>query len=465
MKVLFVFGSSVSLEVFAESGTLTESSKNFEDIEICVAIRKNHFTKSPDKAQIRDASANVYQFTTVKAQEKLFKLMLSFEFIKRSKESVAFSRTLNRKFKGNYQTEFLGRKRYLEYLKTTLLNPENFVLALGYVPILSGIIRKSLRSFYPYPRQLDALCKELLPDLIVLISNGAEPSLFEVPKVASNNKVPWNLVVDNWDNLSSKTVFWDKPDHIYVWGNHHSEFAKKFHGIPQNRITEIGTPRLTFPTSLENREPKSKIVLYAGMQPSYDEVSDLENLIHECRINNYELLYRPHPLRKFTASEKSRIQEMAKSGHFYLNFSENFKDYRNNVLASLSMSTKYLRLKKDELLSKNLLCVIATPTSLALEALVYQQELIMVARDDKIHKTTAATYWNFYPYFEPLKSNKGIRVATNDFEMLRELRAVAACEHVRSDLRIAVNEICKSGKETWALNLLNEIKLESIELT
>jgi hypothetical protein len=260
-------------------------------------------------------------------------------------------------------------------------------------------------------------------------------------------------------------VFWDKPDHIFVWGNHHAEFAKKFHGIPQSKITKIGTPRLTFPTTLETGELKDTIVLYAGMQPSYDEVSDLEILIDECKKMNYELLYRPHPLRKFTITEKNRIQELANNGNFYLNFSENFRDIRSNILASLNMSTKYLELSKDELLSKNLLCVIATPTSLALEALVYGQQLIVIAKDDKIHKTTAANYWNLYPYFESLKKNKGIRVATNNFEMLRELKSIIGRGESRDDAQSAVSEICKSGKESWAINLLTEIKSSFKKLT
>ena len=88
MKVLFVFGSSVSLEVFAESGLLKEASSNFRDMDIHVAIRKNYFTKSPEKSQISDASDHVHQFATTKAQELLFEFMLCFEFIKRRKDGA-----------------------------------------------------------------------------------------------------------------------------------------------------------------------------------------------------------------------------------------------------------------------------------------------------------------------------------------------------------------------------------------
>lgn len=461
MKVLFVFGSSVSLEVFVESETLEKSTKEFPDLQNHLAIRKNLLTKSPEKVKIKEVSVSVHQFTGIKMQEKLFKVMLNFEFIKRRKESVAFSRRMSRKFKGNYQRKFLGRNRYFEILKTNILNPENIILVLGYVPLVAGLIRKALRILYPYPTELDQICKDITPDLIILISNGAEPSLLEVPMVALKNKIPWNLVVDNWDNLSSKTVFWEKPDHIYVWGKHHSETATTFHGIPQRRITEIGTPRINFPALPDNPKPQSNIILYAGMQPAYDEVSDLEKLIHECVINNYDLLYRPHPLRKFTSSEKVRIQELAKNKNFYINFSENFKDYRNNILMSLNLNPKYSELTKDNLLSKNLLCVIATPTSLALEALVYDQQLIMVARDDQIHETTASTYWNLYPYFDPLKNEKGIRVVANHSEMLRELKAIIGSGQTKANSRLSVAKICKSGKESWAFNLLNEVQSTS----
>ncbi len=458
MKVLFIFGSSVSFEVFVESGILEQTKQELGEIDFELAVRKNHLTKSPEKERLINSTHNVYEFSGDKLQEEIFKKMLSFEFVRRRKESVAFSRTITRKFLGNYQGRYLGFSKYSNFLRITLNNIDNIFLSLAFIPLISTYIRSLLRKMYRYPRNLEDVCQETAPNLIILMSNGAEPSLYEVPLVARKMGIPWHLIVDNWDNLSSKTVFWHKPDHIYVWGKHHTDFALSFHGIEASRISEIGTPRITFPKTVERISSNQNLILYAGMQPTYDEVSDLENILKFCESSDKELVYRPHPLRKFTSTERERIAVMAGSSAFHINISENFTHHRSGSLPNVEYQTKYLNIKKDELLSIEFYCVITTPTSLALEALIYQNPLILVARDDQMHRTTASTYWDFYPYMEPLKQMSEIRVVRSHFDLFNLLRDINKRDKTKSFSTVIIDEICRSGKEEWVSRLLTSIR-------
>lgn len=458
MKVLFIFGSSVSFEVFVESGVLELTKEELGGIDFELAVRKNHLTKSPEKERLINTTHHVYEFSGEKLQEEIFKKMLSFEFIRRRKESVAFSRTIARKFFGNYQGRYLGFRKYSNFLRINLKSIDNIFLSLAFIPLISASVRSLLRKLYSYPTNLEDVCQETAPNVIILMSNGAEPSLYEVPMVARKMDIPWHLIVDNWDNLSSKTVFWHKPDHIYVWGKHHTDFARGFHEIEESRISEVGTPRISFPRIVERVSSNKKLVLYAGMQPTYDEVADLENILKFCESSDKELVYRPHPLRKFTSAERERIGVMAGSGAFHINISENFKHYRASSLPNAEYQTKYLNMKKDELLSIEFYCVIATPTSLALEALIYQNPLILIARDDEMHRTTASTYWDLYPYMEPLKQMSEIMVVRSHFDLFNLLREFNIRDKTESFSTVIHDEICRSGKEEWVSKLLISIR-------
>jgi hypothetical protein len=194
------------------------------------------------------------------------------------------------------------------------------------------------------------------------------------------------------------------------------------------------------------------------MQPPYDEISDLENVLKFCESDDKELIYRPHPLRKFTSTESERISVMAGSRAFHMNISENFKHYRSSSLPMVDFQTKFLNMRKDELLSIAFYCVIATPTSLALEALIFQNPLIMIARDDEMHRTTASTYWDLYPYMEPLKQMSEIRVARSHADLLNLLGEFNNRDERKSFSRVINDEICQTGKEEWVSKLLTSIR-------
>ena len=56
-------------------------------------------------------------------------------------------------------------------------------------------------------------------------------------------KIKLNFIIDNWDNLSSKMIFFEKPEKIFVWGEQTKKHAQNIHSISSERIFKIGSAR------------------------------------------------------------------------------------------------------------------------------------------------------------------------------------------------------------------------------
>ena len=56
------------------------------------------------------------------------------------------------------------------------------------------------------------------PDLVVMPSGGFEPEGLDLARICKKRGIRTLFLVDNWDNLSSKTIFYARPDFITVIG-------------------------------------------------------------------------------------------------------------------------------------------------------------------------------------------------------------------------------------------------------
>ena len=66
-------------------------------------------------------------------------------------------------------------------------------------------------------KNISKYVKKLKPDLVVYPTNAFEP-LFQKYQLFVKNKYKSYFLIDNWDNLSSKSILINQPDYISVWG-------------------------------------------------------------------------------------------------------------------------------------------------------------------------------------------------------------------------------------------------------
>ncbi len=453
-----VFGSHVSYEVFQDSDFLEKLNPFKEDISFAIAVRENHKTMTPQRVHLDKNEVLAHKFESDPQQEKHFYKLLDFNMARNRKRSEAFRHRLNRRILGKFKMKSMGGTRYLSYISQQLRRKDNVLLLTAFIPAVSSVVFSILKRRYPFPVEFFRLCEKLKPDLIILMTNGAEPCIYEVPLVAQKLKLPWHLIVDNWDNLSSKSVFWENPDHIYVWGSQHEDFAKSIHGIESVNVTKIGTPRITFPGNVPSlTSARRPMVVYVGQQEPYDELSDLRYLAGFCSIQKLELVFRPHPLRRFTNQDKRQLNEMIDKGNLILNISENFTLMQDQWPSNLKLWNSISKLNKEELLSCNPTCVIGPPTSLILESLIYRNPTVIIARDDKQHRTTASMYWDSYPHFRVFKEIKSIKVARSHSEMELKVKECMSGEVSFIGIIDAIRYICGEGSENWSRNLITQL--------
>ena len=81
----------------------------------------------------------------------------------------------------------------------------------------------------------------------------------DVIKTARELGIPSTLLVWSWDNLSSKAVLHEHPDHVFVWNELQAREAIELHGVPAARVEVVGAPNFDrFFRQIETLESSSR---------------------------------------------------------------------------------------------------------------------------------------------------------------------------------------------------------------
>jgi hypothetical protein len=159
------------------------------------------------------------------------------------------------------------------------------------------------------PHKVSAQISELLAnrhfDVIVFPSAAFEPVIPDLIRFGRAQNITTLTLIDNWDNLTSKTVYWDKPDQIAVWGEQAKRQAQEIHAFDEKQIHLVGTPRFdsyfTHRQDLKTLSPHPfPYLLFVGSAMPFDELGALRAL-EQLLANNpdvpedLKIVYRPHP--------------------------------------------------------------------------------------------------------------------------------------------------------------------------
>ena len=174
---------------------------------------------------------------------------------------------------------------------------------------LSAMFELLERSIPPEAGLVQAI-DALGVDGILLVSrcslDGPEP---DVIKVARRLGLPTIMLVFSWDNLSSKAVLHEHPDHLLVWNENQAWEAGCFHRIPPERVQVLGAPNfdrffteveafVSTPTAGDGR----RTILYLGSsKASRDEPAIFTRWLDAIRsardpaLRDARVVLRPHP--------------------------------------------------------------------------------------------------------------------------------------------------------------------------
>ena len=283
----------------------------------------------------------------------------------------------------------------LRNLRTAIRNIKSKRRILGYsiLPrcLTSRIKSNALAQVGKIPIEI----KEFNPDWLIIVCNTINPTV--VDYLAETRKIGIKTIVaiDNWDNLTSKSVFALTPNYLTVMGKQCVNHAISIHGINSNSVLPFGLPRFDIYRSLKkdgvpakNLTPKR--VLYAGFSLAHSEKRVVDALADYLDIKYgpgvVEVHYRPHP------APNPRIDDYEiKNSHV------DVTEYRDLSRTGMPhMNEEFI----NALAEANV--VVGAPTTLMLEAMLVGRPCVLDITSDKFHRTTAGNAAQRYTHMRDL---------------------------------------------------------------
>ena len=415
-KILFVFGSGITAQTFKSEGIINKILQNqiFNPSIIIRHSLKNfdfNFYQEPWNDVIPDF------YVPNPSSDRRYLIWMWSAMICYRKRSRAFRQRAKRRILGKYRREYF--KNYLDfsmYLAKNLVRKDNIWLYLCYLPFINIVVCKFLSRLVCNSEELESYIKILKPDLIILVTNGAEATIEEVRKSSEINEIPWVMLIDNWDNISSKSIFVKNPNLLLVWGEQHKKLAIKIHDIDQSKIRIVGSARLqVYKDHIYYTKFKNIInrITYVGQQEPYDELEDIQKILDAVNLGT-SFIYRPHPLRTFSTEEVAKLVEIVQNSNLMLSLDRTHKS--KNQLEKIKQFKS--ETSSHAIINSDL--ILGPPTTMILEALLCHRLTFVITRDDKKHRTTSKIFWENYEHFDELKKISFLREIKDlsNFEIL-----------------------------------------------
>lgn len=335
------------------------------------------------------------------AKLKTYDIMM-FKFASRS---TSFSYRIDRQFPA-FAHEWRQAKsirNHLGAVKRSLVNKAKRIqFSWKASSLYASTLRNDLESL-PVNADLEQKIVDISPDIVIFPSGAHDSDSIDIAVICRKNGIRSLHLIDNWDNLSSKSIMWEKPDFLGVWGEQSREHAVEIQGFVPDQAISIGTPRFNDYFVDRNRDIPSHFdfpyVLFVGTSLPFNEAAVLQILNREI-VGNPELygdlhiLYRPHPWRQGKDSilglELDRV-------HLDPQVAEAYS--RARIDTGFQPSLDYY-----SSLLRNARFVVGGMTSMAMESQIFYKRFLGMVHDEPGILTSPAKVFKLYAHFRGLET-------------------------------------------------------------
>lgn len=390
-------GSEFHARSFAESGTLQGLLKNFK---ITLLTLPEIITNFPELGEANEVVHFIPDVTT----KKLFAKQLRLGTLKFRKRSSSFRFRLSRNILGDYRPQkkvmhllFWVGKIFIRTIKLLfdLINTADYrynrVKNSYHSSVLNSIPVNKMKNL----------------DLVIGWCQTSEPSAIAAIVYSHVNKIPSILVVDNWDNLSSKSIFGIEPTRVLCFGEQSVKFAEEIQKFKKGISFGIGSARFEIyrnfkPQKKENEETVR--ILFAGSSIALEDDKILTHLSEflmktkEVNVKKFEVTYKRHPAPQGNPTDLSLI---------------NLKYPLIKIHPSANSKSSWEKLSevRDSLRAVDL--VISMPTTLLLEARVCNLPVLVIAFTDNRIRTSSAKMMLNLEHLRGVSSIDGVKIVRN----------------------------------------------------
>jgi len=379
MKIVFIITDKVYIRSFVNTGIIKKLSQ-YHKITLLLkeGIDFNEIKKSSLNFEIYQSdfyskSKTTYfdiLITNLKHKSKYF----SFRLKRLHRYDLRYLNELC--LKNKIKINFLNKSKYFYIIFVNWI--KYFYYFFLSRNIIFNLLTKLSFFYYPVNKDLELKINKILPDKIIIPSSGYTPEIYDLNFLNIKNNIKYQVIIDNWDNLSSKMIFKKSPDKVYVWGQQTAVHANKIHGIPKKKIIKIGCARYLNYFSQRNNSSlinyfNCKYALFLGSSWSWNEERTLEELDIIINKNfslfdNLKIIYRPHPFRQRETDFKKKYKNIIYDPQilqFYKNKKKSWPD-----------------LEYYPSLLKNSLFCIGGLTSMLIEATIFYKKYLAIGYDD-----------------------------------------------------------------------------------
>jgi hypothetical protein len=223
------------------------------------------------------------------------------------------------------------------------------------------------------------LIKFSTQDIYVLVTNMTDLRTEIVTRTLENSGSAFIQVVENWDNISSKFCPSANSRALVVWGDQSKDHARLLHNISGGKIHSLGSSRI--PNEILIKKLQKNYTIYHNKElkifyPGYgSEIETLDWVRQICDAIfggslklSAKIIFRPHPLAllKFGRDYYSKLPKEIEID--WPSSGSNGKSDWPNLDEGI-----YKKMLESDL-------VIGSPSTLLLEALVFQKPVLLDLR-------------------------------------------------------------------------------------
>lgn len=393
----------------------------------------------------RFSELNFVEFEVSRKVNKLFSQYLALGTARYMNRSNSFRFRIKRYVLGDYYESRSLIAQFIWVIKS-ILKALRVVIRI--------LIGKSLIFRYKEKVYFKELTKQfnlselqlLSFNILISWSQNAEPPSIASILLGKKIKVPSMVVVDNWDNLSSKSIFPLEPNALICFGQQSVNFAHSIQKFNDCKIYPIGSARFEIYRGViegfEKKEPRQ--ILYAGSSIAAEDLEILGFFENYYASNNIDInfKYRRHP---YPQGPRLNLDDL------HLKFPMLFRPGQvlpSNVLESLEQT-------KEELRSTQIL--VAMPTTFLLEGVLCNIPTILISFESKKVRTNSRMMIKELEHLKGIENVHNLFLVKNSIELFETLTRLSTSSNLVQD-NSKLNYYVNWGSKSFTQKLIEAIE-------
>ena len=262
---------------------------------------------------------------------------------------------------------------------------------------------------------------EINPDLIIFPANGNKIMNLELVLISKEKNIKTFKICDNWDNPCSRSFIEPKADFIGVWGKQGLEHARDINFFKTKNIFILGSARFENYLTSKNKNKSMfsfKYILLLenfinhGIEKTLKKLDEI--ILNNQNFKNIKIIYRPHPMRKdWNYIDVDKFKNIILDPQV----ERNYRELDRKLVADLGYYPSLLN---------NAYMIIAAPTSMIIESMMFYKKTIVLGYDG----INFFNFKNFLKYslhldgiekFPILRINKNLKYLEKQMEELNKV--------------------------------------------